>query len=268
MIAVSLLLFPKLALGLSRVRDRRGGACRTSAAGRTTTRSTRPGGSRNTRKLLLTAAVIMSVYLLGSSIVVSTLIPPDEITPVSADGRAAARTRPASRSSRSRTGRRSRPPAGRWRTSPTAKGRTAKDDLPAVRGDVRHDLRHQHHRHPLVRRGQRDGRAAEPGAAVPAAVRHGPGVGAGDPAARAAVHRHQPARDLGVQGERGRPGRGLRHRRAGAHHQRLRGRGHRRVPARGEGPWYRRLSVAVRAHHRWCSSTPPSPTRSRRASRG
>ena len=40
----------------------------------TTTRSDPTGRIRNTRKLLLTAAVIMSVFLLGSSIVVSTLI--------------------------------------------------------------------------------------------------------------------------------------------------------------------------------------------------
>src|SRR4029078_9039706 len=40
----------------------------------------------NTRKLLLSAAVIMSILLLGSSVVVSTLIPPEQITPVSVAG--------------------------------------------------------------------------------------------------------------------------------------------------------------------------------------
>src|SRR5207237_841603 len=44
------------------------------------------GRIRNTRKLLITAAVVMSVGLLGSSLVISTLVPADEITPVTASG--------------------------------------------------------------------------------------------------------------------------------------------------------------------------------------
>jgi hypothetical protein len=37
------------------------------------------GRIRNTRKLLLTAALIMSVFLLGSSLVTATLIPPEAL---------------------------------------------------------------------------------------------------------------------------------------------------------------------------------------------
>ena len=66
-----------------------------------------------------------------------------------------------------------------------AEGPGRKGHLPVLRGDVRHHLRHQHHRDPLVRRRQRDGGLVEPRPAVPAAVRHGPGVGAGGPPARA-----------------------------------------------------------------------------------
>ncbi len=55
-------------------------------------------------------------------------------------------------------------------------------------GRVRHGVRPEHHRHPVVRRCLRDGGAAEPGAPVPAAVRHGTGVGQGSPAAGAGVH--------------------------------------------------------------------------------
>ena len=40
----------------------------------------RPAGRiRNTRKLLATAAIVMSIYLLSSSLVVATLIPPDNL---------------------------------------------------------------------------------------------------------------------------------------------------------------------------------------------
>ena len=85
MIAVSLLLFPKLALGLSGFET--GVAVGPHVKGKPDDDPKHPAGRiANLRKLLLTAAVIMSVYLLASSIVVSTLIPPDQITPVSAAG--------------------------------------------------------------------------------------------------------------------------------------------------------------------------------------
>lgn len=85
MVAVSLLLFPKLALGLSGFET--GVAVAANVRGRPDDDPERPAGRiANTRKLLAAAALIMSVYLLGSSVVVSTLIPPGEITPVAAGG--------------------------------------------------------------------------------------------------------------------------------------------------------------------------------------
>ena len=92
-------------------------------------------------------------------------------------------------------------------------------DLPAVWPRVWHGLRHQHDPHPLVRRGVGDGGSAEHGAAVSAAVRHGPGMGGGLQATRARLHGDQPARHLGVQRRRVGTGRRLCHRRARAHDQ-------------------------------------------------
>jgi hypothetical protein len=76
--AVSLLLFPKLALGMSGFETGvavmpliRGGADDTPEDPR--------GRVRNTRKLLLTAALIMSLFLLGSALVTSTLIDPRDL---------------------------------------------------------------------------------------------------------------------------------------------------------------------------------------------
>ena len=72
MIAAALVLFPKLALGLSGFETGvtvmplvRGGAAGDMA-----------GRIRNTHKLLATAAIIMSILLVGSSIVTTLLIPP------------------------------------------------------------------------------------------------------------------------------------------------------------------------------------------------
>ncbi|HJZ57002.1 MAG TPA: amino acid transporter [Gemmataceae bacterium] len=85
MIAAALLLFPKLALGLSGFET--GVAVMSHVRGRPDDDLKEPTGRiRNTKKLLITAAAVMSVGLLGSSLVISTLVPPSEITPVSADG--------------------------------------------------------------------------------------------------------------------------------------------------------------------------------------
>ncbi len=75
---VCILYFPKLALGLSGFET--GVAVMPLIRGDATDTPAQPRGRiRNTRKLLISAAVIMSVYLLGSSLVVSTLIPAEEL---------------------------------------------------------------------------------------------------------------------------------------------------------------------------------------------
>jgi hypothetical protein len=69
MIGVSLLLFPKLALGLS--------GFETGVAVMPLIRGADPAGRvRNTRKLLVTAALVMSAFLMASSIVTTLLIEP------------------------------------------------------------------------------------------------------------------------------------------------------------------------------------------------
>src|SRR5262245_277157 len=76
LIAVCLLVFPKLALGLSGFET--GVAVMAHIRGASGDTHEHPTGRiRNTRKLLVTAAVIMSIYLIGSSIIVATLIPPE-----------------------------------------------------------------------------------------------------------------------------------------------------------------------------------------------
>ena len=75
---VSLLFFPKLALGLSGFET--GVAVMPLIRGDASDTLDQPAGRiRNARKLLISAAAIMSVYLLGSSMVVSTLIPAEEL---------------------------------------------------------------------------------------------------------------------------------------------------------------------------------------------
>lgn len=77
--AMCLLFFPKLALGLSGFET--GVAVMPLIRGKTDDDPDRPRGRiRNARKLLVTAALIMSIFLLGSSVVVSTLIEPEELT--------------------------------------------------------------------------------------------------------------------------------------------------------------------------------------------
>ena len=80
MIAVALLVFPKLALGLSGFET--GVAVMPLVAGDPTDTEAEPTGRvRNTRKLLVTAAVTMSVLLVASSWVTTLLIPADEFQP-------------------------------------------------------------------------------------------------------------------------------------------------------------------------------------------
>ena len=76
MAAVALLLFPKLALGLSGFET--GVALMPLVQGDSGDDPERPSGRiHNTRKLLRTAALIMSVMLIGSSVVTALLIPPE-----------------------------------------------------------------------------------------------------------------------------------------------------------------------------------------------
>jgi hypothetical protein len=77
-IAISILLFPKLALGLSGFET--GVAVMPLIEGDDTDTPENPVGRiRHTRLLLMTSAVIMSIYLLGSAMVTATLIPPHEL---------------------------------------------------------------------------------------------------------------------------------------------------------------------------------------------
>jgi hypothetical protein len=90
MIGLSLLFFPKLALGLSGFET--GVAVMPLVRGDPGDDPVRPAGRiRNTRRLLATAALIMSVFLIGSSILTSVLIPPAAFAEGGeADGRALA----------------------------------------------------------------------------------------------------------------------------------------------------------------------------------
>jgi len=77
MVGIAMLLFPKLALGLSGFET--GVAVMPLVQGDPGDTSERPAGRiRNTRKLLVTAAAIMSVFLLTSSLVTTLLIPAHE----------------------------------------------------------------------------------------------------------------------------------------------------------------------------------------------
>ncbi len=84
-VITSLILFPSLALGLSGFET--GVAVMPLVKGDPGDDPKRPDGRvRNTRRLLTTAALIMAVYLLGSSLVVSTLIDPAAMVPHDAAG--------------------------------------------------------------------------------------------------------------------------------------------------------------------------------------
>ena len=77
MVGVALLLFPKLALGLSGFET--GVAVMPLVKGDPADTPERPEGRiRNTRRLLLVAALIMSVFLITSSLVTTLLIPAEE----------------------------------------------------------------------------------------------------------------------------------------------------------------------------------------------
>ena len=79
MIVVAMLLFPKLALGLSGFET--GVAVMPLVKGDPDDTEERPTGRiRNTRKLLTTAALTMSVLLVGSSIITTLLIPPEQFS--------------------------------------------------------------------------------------------------------------------------------------------------------------------------------------------
>jgi hypothetical protein len=80
MIGIALLVFPKLALGLSGFET--GVAVMAQIRGAAGDTERRPAGRiRGTRKLLTTAALVMSVFLLTSSVVTTLLIPPDALRP-------------------------------------------------------------------------------------------------------------------------------------------------------------------------------------------
>ena len=90
MVAVSLTLFPRLALGLSGFET--GVAVMSHVEGDDTDDPAHPAGRiRNTRRLLTVAACVMSVYLIASSLVTTLLIPADAFDEGgAADGRALA----------------------------------------------------------------------------------------------------------------------------------------------------------------------------------
>ena len=90
MIGVSLLVFPKLALGMSGFET--GVAVMPHVSGDPTDTETRPAGRiRGTQRLLTAAAVLMSVFLVTSSFVTTLLIPADQFEPGGqANGRALA----------------------------------------------------------------------------------------------------------------------------------------------------------------------------------
>jgi len=90
MIGMALILFPKLALGLSGFET--GVAVMPLVKGEPGDTPEQPlGRIRNTRRLLLSAALIMSVMLIASSLVTTMLIPAEKFQPKGeADGRALA----------------------------------------------------------------------------------------------------------------------------------------------------------------------------------
>ena len=90
MVGIALLVFPKLALGLSGFET--GVAVMPHVHGDPDDTEAHPAGRiRGTKRLLTTAALIMSVFLITSSLVTTLLIPPAEFQPGgAANGRALA----------------------------------------------------------------------------------------------------------------------------------------------------------------------------------
>ena len=183
MIGIALIVFPKLALGLSGFETGVAVMPQISGSLRPTRRRTRRADPRRD-PAADTAAIIMSAFLITSSIVTTFLIPQEEFQD---------------------RGQRERACAG----------------LPGARVPrrrVRHRLRHQHDLHPLVRGCLRDGGTPEPGAALPAALRHGAAVGARRAAARARLHRDRVPRHHRLRRGRRCAGRRVRDRGARADH--------------------------------------------------
>ncbi|MBG6213420.1 hypothetical protein IWX77_001348 [Cryobacterium sp. CAN_C2] len=187
MVGIALIVFPKLALGLSGFET--GVAVMPHVTGDASDTEKNPAGRiRDTKRLLTTAALIMSGFLITSSIVTTLLIPQKDFQP-------------------RRTGQRSCPRVSRTRIPRTG---------------FRIHLRHQYHLHPVVCRRVGDGRSPQPCSPLPAAVRDGAPVGQGRPPARPGLHRHRIPDHRGLPGERRRPGRRVRHRSARADDVRLR----------------------------------------------
>src|SRR5438132_14378983 len=84
-IGISLLLFPKLALGLSGFET--GVSMMPLVKGAPDDQEPRPAGKiRNTHHLLFTAALIMSLFLLSTALITTLLIPADAFRSVGPNG--------------------------------------------------------------------------------------------------------------------------------------------------------------------------------------
>ena len=163
-VGVALLVFPKLALGMSGFET--GVAVMPQVQGAATDTDARPAGRiRGTRRLLTTAAADHERL-------------PAAVQP----GHHAAH------------------PAGRVRDRRF--GQRACAGLPRARipgRGLRHRLRRLHHRHPLVRRRLGDGGTAQSRTALSAALRHGPGVGPCGASAGAGLPGHRVRHHLLLQ---------------------------------------------------------------------
>ncbi len=196
MIGVSLLLFPKLALGLSGFET--GVAMMPLVRGDANDDPDAPAGKiRNTHHLLLTAAIIMSVFLIASSLVTTLLIAPADFRAAGPNGELPG------------------PANGR------ARAFLAHQFLGNAFGTV-YDLS-------TIGILWFAGASAMPGLLnivprYPAALRHGSRMGPGGAVPGSALHRHRLYRDHRVPRRRGRARRSLRHGGARADDQCRRGR--------------------------------------------
>src|SRR5215212_3022918 len=153
-VIASLLVFPQLALGLSGFET--GVGMMPLVRGDEGDGPERPAGRiRNTRKMLTTAALIMSLYLITTSLVTTVLIPPEEFEEGGeANGRALA-----------------------YLAHGYLGGRR-----------VRHRLRPEHDHHLVVCGSVCDGGAVEHSTPLSTPLRHGAGLGAGGETAGAGLH--------------------------------------------------------------------------------